>query len=249
MKINLHTFASDDDDGTNADVFGTEAEAEDRFLEAIGQSREAFDAWLVDNPDGDIWQFKDAEGETDFLDTFNLDEKGVDIDLCAQRMPSCDVDKARQALECLRRARDLLRASSNKQSLGRVTSCIYSVRGAIRINEGRKTRAQVALRRNMDLDPFTDGQAITEAHGWRIGRSDGKAVLYALQGMGAAGFGGETAADMNANAVAHVRAFGLASYNADTIAFLRKCGDVETAAYYRLCGKALDALDANEKEA
>lgn len=68
------------------------------------------------------------------------DECVVDFDLCAQPLPDTGAEQVQEAIECLRRARDLLKASDNLRTLLRVRSAISSANGAARIQEYRETR-------------------------------------------------------------------------------------------------------------
>lgn len=145
MRIEIHLFASDDDNGTHAAAFATDREAEDEVLAAIGETRESFDAWVAAGgckEGDDFWDFyQDQKCEP--LDTHNTYSETIDFDLCAQPLPDSDVAKAREAVECLRRARDLLKASNNKQTLKRVEAALSGALGAVRINEGRAVKTAV----------------------------------------------------------------------------------------------------------
>lgn len=81
-KIKVWHVAADTRNGTNSEVFLSEAEAEDWILSEIGESREEYERWadgFSNEPaDGeDFWDFvDDRKGD---LDTFNLEEKEFDL--------------------------------------------------------------------------------------------------------------------------------------------------------------------------
>lgn len=66
-----------------------------------------------------------------------------DVDLCAQPLPPTGEQQVDEAIECLRRARDLLKASMNLRTLLKVRCALSSAKGARRIQTGRRVRAEI----------------------------------------------------------------------------------------------------------
>jgi hypothetical protein len=147
MKCTIFTLATDDDNGTSGQAFGSERAMEDALIESTGSrysggyTREDFEGWLAENPDGDLNQWWD-EHRGD-LDSYTTDEERIDVDLCAQPLPPTGREQVAEAIECLKRARDLLKASGNRQTLARVRLALSSAKGAARIQISRDVRKQM----------------------------------------------------------------------------------------------------------
>lgn len=188
MKIKVHTLAGDDSGGTWGEAYASEREAYDALLvDHLGESREEFEQWAENrrkrDRDDDIWAFIDAHKDDPSLDTYQIEETTLDFDLCAQPLPATGYGQAQEAVECLRRARDLLKAADNKQTLARVEAALSSAKGAVRIQRGRETRLMIeyegygaAARRDglpIDSNPISTKPefAVKREHwnaGWRI---------------------------------------------------------------------------------
>jgi hypothetical protein len=144
MKITVHLLAADDSGGTHAEAFATDAESVTALLEAYGLTDEEFVAWQAETGDNEtgLWDFLEARGSKGDLDTYNLDEIDVDFDLCAQPLPATGKEQVAEAIECLQRARKLLKAADNRRTLNRVRLALSSAKGAARIQASRAVRAE-----------------------------------------------------------------------------------------------------------
>jgi hypothetical protein len=147
MKIRVFTLAGDDSGGTWGEAHASEDGAYDTLItDHLGEKLEDVKPWLEENgyEADDIWPFIDAHKSDCSLDTYQIEQTDLDIDLCAQPFPDTGAQQVQEAIECLQRARDLLKASGNLRTLLRVRSAISSARGAARIQEYRRARMQAA---------------------------------------------------------------------------------------------------------
>lgn len=172
MKLKLYTLAGDTDaNGTFADVFATEAERQDALLSHLEDSDDytatpdGYARFVADHGDNMI-EFIDRH-RAEHLDTFSWDDPTIVIDLCAQPLPGTGREQAEQALECLRRARDLLKAAGNLQTLARVQAAISSAKGAVRIQSGRETRAKLEADARAFAAEGDTAQAADTLHSYR----------------------------------------------------------------------------------
>jgi len=75
VRFTIYILATDDDCGTHASVFGSEAARDDALLEWVGSNREE---WAQGQFSDDLNEH--VQSKTDYLDTFSTDEQEVDID-------------------------------------------------------------------------------------------------------------------------------------------------------------------------
>jgi hypothetical protein len=237
MKITVYSYAEDTDNGTSSAVYATERECDDALLEAFDRTREDFEAWQAENdPDGDLWDFKEDQNLGGDLDTFHTETAHVDVDLCAQPLPPTGREQVAEAIECLKRARDLLKASDNKQTLARVRLALSSAKGAARIQIGREVRAPAE-----PVELFegwtTADQAEAQRHGWEMTLfGDGHVAIVADDDSDVF-----TSEQANITAYDHVQVWAAGSRNAEEQSWRRGTGDPEDLAradYYDLCAKA-----------
>ncbi len=78
MKLTIYTLATDDDNGTHAQVFGSQTERDDALLAWGNSDREE---WATSDLADDLHEY--FLGRTDYLDTFSTDEQEVEIDPAA----------------------------------------------------------------------------------------------------------------------------------------------------------------------
>lgn len=78
MKIKVYTLATDDDNGTTPQAFGSEVERDDALLSWVGSNRET---WLASNLADDLHEY--VLSRTEHLDTFSTDEQEIEVDLNA----------------------------------------------------------------------------------------------------------------------------------------------------------------------
>lgn len=75
MRMKIYTLATDDNNGTQTAVFGTEAARDDALLEWVNANRED---WAESAFADDLHTY--IQSKTDYLDTFSTDEQEVEID-------------------------------------------------------------------------------------------------------------------------------------------------------------------------
>lgn len=175
MKIKVHTLATDTDMGTSSGAFATEEQMWDSLIQGTGSylsdhTRADADAWLAEQGDPDLTYHDWWEAHRGDLDSYTCDEIAVDVPLCGQPLPATGREQVAEAIECLQRARYLLKASGNKQTLARVRLALSSAKGAARIQCGRETRARLAeaTRLRADaraLDTGMDPELVRELRG------------------------------------------------------------------------------------
>ncbi len=78
MKLTVYTLATDCDNGTNSDVFTDKTARDDALLTWAGTSREE---WQESDLADDLHEF--VQTKKDYMDTFQTDDKKLDIDLAA----------------------------------------------------------------------------------------------------------------------------------------------------------------------
>lgn len=75
MKLKIYTFATDDNSGTHAEVFGTEEARDDALLAWVGSNRAE---WVNSELADDLHDY--VQSKTDYLDTFSTDAQEIEID-------------------------------------------------------------------------------------------------------------------------------------------------------------------------
>lgn len=75
MRLNIYTLATDDKNGTRADVFGSETERDDALLAWVNSNR---DEWGESKLADDLHEY--VLSRIEYLDTFSTDEQEVEID-------------------------------------------------------------------------------------------------------------------------------------------------------------------------
>lgn len=143
MKITVHILSGDDDGGTWGEAYPTEQAAYDALIvDHLGEKPEDVPAWLEENGYGrdDVWEFISAHKSDPSLDTYQIGEETLDVALCDQPLPATGAEQVAEAIECLKRARDLLKEADNRQTLKRVQLALSSAKGAARIQSSRHTK-------------------------------------------------------------------------------------------------------------
>ncbi|WP_171181156.1 hypothetical protein [Ruegeria sp. HKCCD8929] len=75
MKLTIYTLATDDDTGTNSQVFPNEEARDDALLSWVSSDR---DEWAGSEFADNLHEF--IQSKTDYMDTFSTDEQEIGID-------------------------------------------------------------------------------------------------------------------------------------------------------------------------
>lgn len=139
MKITVIAACTDTDNGTelfvSLDEEATTRWIIDQFIEQDGWGK--FQRFLADGG-ADLYDFLEPQ-----LGLDSWSRESFELEIPAQLpFPQTGYDQVKEAIECLQRARDLLKASGNLRTLLRVRSAISSARGALRIQDCRDARTQ-----------------------------------------------------------------------------------------------------------